>query len=217
MDAIILRLVDHAEKNRVVTFFTAEHGPLAAYARNARGSKRRFGGHLDLFHRGEAEFGRRKTGLATLTSFEVREPREGLRTDVVRFAIASFFAELVLQTTAEGDANPAQFEVLIDCLDRLATGHESERRDLILAFQLRWFDAMGNLPPLTEAGLAQARLPYLEPQPMAIARGLRAGVDIPELDAARFTAVGALTRALRGRCLSRPLESTRFLHQVLSG
>jgi len=217
-EAVILRLVDQGERNRIVTLFTNTVGRTAVMARGARGSTKRFRGHLDLFHRGTAELksGRRATSFPTLTSFLVKAPHEGLRTDITRFAIASFCVEIVLNATAVGDANQIQFDTLAGTLESLADGAESDRRDLILAFQLRWFDAMGELPPLDEDALRQARLPRLDEQPMAIARALHSGVEIPELDEPRFRAVGVLTRAIRNRVLRRPLESTRFLYEVLS-
>ena len=80
-DAVVLRLVDHGERNRIVTLFTPEHGRVAAMARSARGKSRRFGGHLDLFHRGDAMLAhsRRQGGMSTLTGFEVRATYEAIR------------------------------------------------------------------------------------------------------------------------------------------
>ncbi len=213
-----MRLVDQGERNRIVTLFTRTVGRTPCIARGARGSKRRFGGHLDLFHRGTAELasGRKLSGLPTLKAFVVAEPYEPIRADIVRFAIASFMVEIVLNATAAGDANDAQFDVLRSTLDALSQGEDSDRRDLILGFQLRWFDAMGELPPLEEEALRLARLPYLAEQPLAIARALLSGMPIPELDDERFRLVGTLTRAVRNRVLRRPLESTRFLFEVLT-
>lgn len=216
-DAVVLRLVDQGDRNRIVTLFTPSAGRTACVARGARGSKHRFGGHLDLFHRGRADLGRprRTGGLPPLSGFVVTDPYEAIRADIVRFATASFFVEIVITATAAGDANPGQFAVLVESLGALSRGEESTRRDLILAFQLRWFDAMGELPPLHPENLRQARLPHLDEQPLAIARALLSGMEIPELDARRFRAVGGLTRAVRNRVLRKPLESTHFLYQVL--
>ena len=47
--AIVLRTVDYGESDRVVTLLTAERGKLAAFARGARASRRRFGGALEPF------------------------------------------------------------------------------------------------------------------------------------------------------------------------
>lgn len=213
-DAVVLRLVDHGERARIITLYTPDSGRTAVMARGARGSSRRFGA-LDLFQRGVAYLTqpRRPGGMATLKSFEPTRTYRGIREDVVRFAAASFFTELVCVTTAAGEAAPKQHEVLVETLHHLDSANYFF--DLILGFQLRWFSAMGELPALEDMALLQSGLPHLDDGELAVARALLAGVSIPELDAGRFRAVGALTRAVRNRVATRPLESTRFLHQVL--
>ncbi len=213
-EAVVLRLVDHGDKNRIVTLFTPTHGRLAALARGARGASSRFGGHLDLFHRGEVLL-KLRTGLAELASFHVHDPHQSVREDVVKYATASFIVDLVMATTSEGDASPSQFALIARVLCELAASPESRRLDLVLGVQLRWFETMGVLPDLDEPSLLRAGLPVLDEQPLAIARALLAGLPIPDLDAERFHAVGTLTRAVRERVASRPLGSLRFLHQVL--
>lgn len=217
-DALVLRMVDHAEKHRIVTLFTAEHGRIATLARGARGSKRRFGGHMDIFHRGEATLAvpRREGGIAPLIDFKATHQGESIRTDIPRFAAASFFVELVLSATAAGDVNPGQFELLADTLKELGSGDVGVRRDLVIAFQLRWFDTMGLLPPLDTQSLIDEGLPPLDGQPLAIARALSTGVLIPDLDPERFFLVGRLTGQLRRRILGAPLSSLRFLHEMLA-
>lgn len=213
---MVLRLVDQGDRHRIVSLYTPDAGRTSAIARFARGSKKRFGGHLDLFNRGEAHLKSRRVGdLAALNAFSLRDGYMGIRSDVTRFATAAFFIDVVLASTAEGDANPEQYALLVHFLEALDQSEAGTRRDLILGFQLRWFHLMGELPPLNGDALAEARLPYMEEQPLAIARALLADVPIPDLDAARFAAVGVLTRIIRNRIVRRPLESTRFLLEML--
>jgi DNA repair protein RecO (recombination protein O) len=215
---MVLRLTDQGDRNRILTLFTVAHGRTSVAVARARGPSKRFQGKLDLFYRGVAFLARpkRANGLYRLTEFQVTEPYEALRNDLVRFASASFFIDLVLSSTAVGDASRKQFEVLASLLDQLQASEESVRRDLILSFQLQWFQTMGVLPTLDTESLRHAGLPPLDGQALAIARGLLANVPIPELDLERFQAVGVLTRHLRNRTIGRPLASTSFLHQMLS-
>jgi DNA repair protein RecO (recombination protein O) len=216
-DAVFLRIVDYKERHRIATLYTRQWGRVSAVARRSRSNSKRFSGHIDLFHRGEAVLvrSRRGGGLSTLGSFLVRQGHDHLRTDLVRFAIASFWAELVLSTTAEGNASTHQYDVLTDMLDRLNGSSQGRRFDLILGFQLRWFSAMGVLPPLDEESLAAAKLPMLDDQAMAVARALVAGVDISDLDAQVFGVVGRLTRQVRHQLVSREFASTKFLMEML--
>ncbi|HIA02468.1 MAG TPA: DNA repair protein RecO [Myxococcales bacterium] len=218
VDGIVLRLLDHGEKHRIVTFYTPSLGRLTAIARGARASKSRFGGHLDLFHCGQAMLKTRSNthSMAVLTGFTANLPFEKIRQDIVRFATASFWAELVFKSTAEGDASEAQYNLLLNALNCLDESEQGIRRDLILGFQLQWFFAMGVLPELDDENLHLAQLPSLDDQNLALARALLSGMEIPELDGPLFVKVGALTRAIRERVIGRQLASVPFLFQMLS-
>jgi len=217
VDAIVLRMIDHGETGRIVTFYTPTLGRIAAMARGARGKSRRFSGHLDLFHRGEATLkSSRRGGLATLAEFSAGQLYDSLRQDLERFATASFFVELVLMSTVDHDPAADQFALIAEALETVATSDRPLRPDVILSFQLRWFDALGELPDLSGGDLADAHLPHLDDGAIAVARALSQGVNVRDLDEARFRAVGALTRALRHRISGRPMASSTLLSQLLS-
>jgi len=211
--------MEHGEKNRILTLFTREHGKVAVYVRGARGISKRFGGPLDLFQVGNATFGqRRRAGaMPILQQFQTQNAHPGIRADVVKFAIASFWSELILSTTAERDVSDIQFEQICRGMEMLDSAPDGDRRDLILGFQLQWFSTMGVMPPLDEESLNRAKLPALSERGLAIARALSSGVTITELNAHHADEVGVLTRAIRHGVVQKPLTSARFLHQVLSG
>ena len=216
-DGIILRRIEHGERNRIITFFTQEHGKVTAYARGARGVSKRFGGQLDLFQLGAVTFGRRRqaSSMAVLSEFQIHSAYLGVRADITKFAIASFWAELALTTSADHDPAPEHFTLLCNALSALERSDVSSRRDLILGFQLRWFDSMGVLPPLDDEGLSRANLPILSERSLAIARALVQGVSIEELDAEHADEVGSLTRSIRHGVIQKSMASAQFLHQVL--
>ncbi|MBT9559240.1 MAG: recombination protein O N-terminal domain-containing protein [Myxococcales bacterium] len=216
-DAVLLRLVDQGERDRLGHFYLREHGRVTLALRGVRGGSRRFGGDVDLFSRGVATFtpGRNANALA---SFDVAHAGGLVAADPVRFAIASFWAELVLATTADDDPCESGYDVLAGHLTALATSPESERRDLLLGFQLGWFRALGHLPDLDAASLLEAELPALGPDSETIARALLAGcADVPPLSPVALREIGAVTQRLRERLTSRPLLSVSFLSQMLRG
>jgi DNA repair protein RecO (recombination protein O) len=217
-DGIILRRIKHGDRNQIITIFTQEHGKITAYARGARGMSKRFGGKLDLFQLGGATFGRRRqaSAMPVLSEFQLQTGYIGIRTDIVKFAIASFWAELVLTTSADHDPSPVHFTQLCDALATLEQSPLSARRDLILGFQLQWFDSMGVLPPLDEEALGRANLPPLSERSLSIARALVTGVSIEALNAHYADEVGTLTRSIRQGVLQKPMSSAQFLHQVLT-
>ena len=215
--SIVIRLVDQGERNRIVTLLTAEADRVSAISRGARGKSRRFGGHLDLFHQGEAVITRRhRSGLGTLQRFDVREPYEGIRQDIVKFAVASYLVELVSLTTVEEAADASQYQSVSEMLTQLAQMDQADPRNVLLGFQLRWFYLLGMLPELTPAGLASAQMRPISPEALEAAHRLLLGVpETMSLQPSWLKDIGLLTRTLRFRVLSRPLASEPFLRQVL--
>ncbi len=214
-DAVLLRLVDQGERDRLGHFYLREHGRVTLALRGVRGGSRRFSGDVDLFSRGVASFtpGRNPNALA---SFDVTHAGAQVAADPIRFAIASFWAELVLATTADDDPSESGFDVLAAHLGALATSPDPERRDLLLGFQLGWFRALGHLPDLDAASLREAELPALGPVSETIAVALLAGpVGVPALSPVALREIGAVTQRLRERLTSRPLLSVGFLSQML--
>ena len=47
--AIVLRVTDYGEADRIVTLLTESHGKVSALARGAKKSRKRFGAALGLF------------------------------------------------------------------------------------------------------------------------------------------------------------------------
>ena len=61
-DALILRYVDYGESDRIVHLLTPAVGRLAAIAKGARRSQKRFPGTLDLFNQLRVQVDRRRRG-----------------------------------------------------------------------------------------------------------------------------------------------------------
>ena len=94
--ALVLRLAVSGESDRVVTLYTEARGKVAAFARAARKSRRRFGAALAYFVLGEAVLTERPgQELMSLESFSVRRDFSRLASDIGKMAHASYGTELV--------------------------------------------------------------------------------------------------------------------------
>lgn len=151
--AFVLRSVDYGESDRIVTFFTREHGKLPAFARAARKSQRRFGGALEPFQRLRIRFRDRRGDLASLASATIEEGRPSLLADYDLIARASYLTELVTEATREREAHPELFDLLDRGFDLLASpafaaAPTPKREAWRCTFELKLLDLAGYRPVL---------------------------------------------------------------------
>jgi len=150
-EGIVLQTWDLGEHDRLVTLYTREHGRLAAVARGARRLRSRFAGALELFTWGDAVgFEREGRALVRLDHFDIREPFRRLREDLERLGQGARMIEAVARLTAERDAQPLCFALLLRGLRALDAGTGPAR--VQLAFTLRLLDLLGHRPRLDRCG-----------------------------------------------------------------
>jgi DNA repair protein RecO (recombination protein O) len=118
----VLGHVDYAERDRIVRLLTPDLGRISALARNARGSRRRFAGALDLGSRIQAQIEPGGGDLWHLREATLCEGRLHLREDLVLLALATYGCELVGGLAAEERPEERLFgllEVFLTVLDGL--------------------------------------------------------------------------------------------------
>lgn len=147
LTAIVLRAVDTGEADRVVTLLTRERGKVAAYARGARASRRRFGGSLEPFTLVVAEV-RERSGseLLGLDSVSPLAAFGGIRGDLARIACAGYAAELARELVRDHEPHEDLFELLSAYLRMLDVG--PARPAGLRAFELGALRAAGLSPRL---------------------------------------------------------------------
>ena len=121
LTATVLHVRNFGDAHRIVEVLTAEEGRVSALARNARASKRRFAGVLDLFATLELEL-IPANGLWQLESARLSQARLGLRSDLQRLQRANLCCEAVRLLVAEHQAAALVHDALISALDCLETG-----------------------------------------------------------------------------------------------
>jgi len=145
--AIVLRVVNYGEADRIVTLFGRDTGRLSALARGARKSQRRFAGGLGLCALGTAAV-RERAGaeLGTLERFDATESYPALGSDVARMAHAAYAAELVGKLCAPHQVEVAVFDWLVSFLRLLdADGASAER---LRVFEIGLLSGLGFGPVL---------------------------------------------------------------------
>lgn len=133
-EAIVVKRDELGESDRLITLLTRDQGKLRAVAPGARRSRRRFGGCLELFARIDVAIADKGAGrLARLEEAVLLRPHQGISTDLVRIAQASYITELTCALLAERDQAPGSFRLLDGALDALDT-------DVLPALELRAFE-----------------------------------------------------------------------------
>src|SRR4051812_17696123 len=110
-DALILRTYKLGESDRIVVFLTRDRGKKRGVAKNARQSRRRFGGGLEPMTVGRVGYmERERRDLVRLEYVEAHWSPMGA-TDVESIGYVSYFAELIDEWAQENDANEPLFRL----------------------------------------------------------------------------------------------------------
>jgi len=196
-DAIILRHIDYGEADRIVTFFTAEHGVCKGFARGARKSRKRFGAALEPFsqvrmHWVPAQGAR----LASLREAELVDLRAGLRGDLVALALAGYGCELTAALLGDHPGQERAYPLLGAFLDHLAAGGAAPAARLL--FELRLLEIAGYIPHLLHCAECFGPLAPGTVEFDAARGGSLCAACGPGRVAVDLLTIGTLSRLLRG-------------------
>ena len=205
-DALILRTYKLGESDRIVVFLTRDRGKKRGVAKNARQSRRRFGGGLEPLTVGRVAYmERERRDLVSLHYVEpIRSPLSAIDGEALGYV--SYFAELLDEWAQEADPNETLFRLGTSMVEAIAVGVPIE--PLARYFEY-WMLRLGGvyepddrLSDDAKAFLASARV--CSPFTLADVRVSRG--TLRELEAAH--------RALISVHLEKDLKSARVLREM---
>ena len=145
--AIVLGYHPLGEADRIVVFYTEDFGKVRAVARGARKVKNRLCGRLEILTYGDLVFFERiDKDLHIVNSFDIIEPFQGLREDLLKIAYCSYLAELIQQVGTEGEAEADIFDLTLNIMFMMKTTHDPEM--LARTFEIRLLTSAGFSPQL---------------------------------------------------------------------
>ena len=205
-DALILRTYKLGESDRIVVFLTRDRGKKRGVAKNARQSRRRFGGALEPLTYGRVGYvERERRDLVRLDYVEqLRSPLSAIDGEALGYV--SYFAELIDEWAQEADPNETLFRLGVSMTDAVAEGVPIEPLARYFEFWLLRLQGVyeldRRLSAEAQAFLAAAR----GSSPLAMARVAVSRRALRELEASH--------RALIAMHLEKDLKSVRVLREM---
>jgi DNA repair protein RecO (recombination protein O) len=205
-DALILRTYTLGESDRIVVFLTRDRGKKRGVAKNARQSRRRFGGALEPMTCGRVGYmERERRDLVSLHYVEpYRSPLSAVDGDALGYV--GYFAELIDEWAQEADPNEALFRLGASVVDAIVAGVSIER--LARYFEYWLLRLQGVYEP--DARLSDEALAFLASarnvSPYALGDLAVSVQTLGELEKAHH--------ALIARHLEKDLKSARVLREM---
>lgn len=160
-NALILREVRFKESDRILTALTADSGKLTMAAHGALGKKSRIAAATQQLTYSELTLFE-KNGRYTVREGVTKESFSGLRKDLERFALGTYFAECLEQYAGEEQPEPELMRLGLNCLYALSEELYSAEK-IKAVFELRLMTSEGYSPAAeicAVCGRADIREPF---------------------------------------------------------
>ncbi len=205
-DALILRTYKLGESDRIVVFLTRDRGKKRGVAKNARQSRRRFGGGLEPLTCGRVAYmEHERRELVQLHYVEpTRSPMSAVSGEALGYV--GYFAELIDEWAPEADPNETLFRLGSSMVEALAAGVPVEPLARYFEYWLLRLEGVYQLDPRASRG-ARAFLESAKScSPMALGEIRVSPGALGEIEAAH--------RALIAMHLEKDLRSVRVLREL---
>jgi DNA repair protein RecO (recombination protein O) len=212
-EAIVLRVIDYGESDRIVTFCTADFGKIRGIAKGARRSRKRFVNALEPFSCSRVQFSRRgPDSLALIEGCDVLSHFPGIRADLEKTLAASYLIDLTDQFTPEDKKNETSFFLLQDFLRWLDGTAMTDA--LLRFFEIRLLRISGYDPVLNHCLCCKTPIGQQAAYRFDAAKGgLTCNVCGPGISDAIPVSLGTIRTLLLGR----EMEIGRLGRLILSG
>jgi DNA repair protein RecO (recombination protein O) len=207
-DALILRTYKLGESDRIVVFLTRDRGKKRGVAKNARQSRRRFGGALEPMTCGRVTYREReRRDLVFLQDIApTQSPLRMPSGNGDALGHISYFAELIDEWAPENDANETLFRLGASVVEALTSGIAVEPLARYFEYWLLRLQGVYEADPRASAG-ARAFLDAARScSPLGLAEVAVSATVLRELEAAH--------RAKIAMHLEKDLKSARVLREM---
>jgi DNA repair protein RecO (recombination protein O) len=208
-DALILRTYTLGESDRIVVFLTRDRGKKRGVAKNARQSRRRFGGALEPMTCGRVEYVERER--RDLVSLRFVEPTRSplVAPGEAALGYAGYFAELIDECAPEADPSETLYRLGASTVEALAAGVPVDPLARYFEYWLLRLQGVYAADRRLSAG-ARAFLGAARAEsPLALGGVPVTPAVLRELETAHRERIAAH--------LEKPLKSVRVLQEIMTG
>lgn len=145
-EALVIKKTPYKESDLIVTFLTKELGKFSGIARNAKKSKKRFGGRLEPFLHLKIDFKQNENKFNSINDVTLIKAYLSIMENLESFMIGSFVLENVDIIAQENEPSEKLFEETLSTLEKL--GKQELFLPTLLRFQLKALDISGYKPNL---------------------------------------------------------------------
>ena len=145
-EALLLRKSSYGEADLLVTLFSRELGKFRALAKNAKKSRKRFGGRLDFFNRLEIDVALNKRKFNLVGDVTLKESYREITESVDSFAVATRVLETLDFLIPEQEPASELFDLAAETLGLLSG--KREPYSVFLVFLFRALTLCGYRPDL---------------------------------------------------------------------
>jgi DNA repair protein RecO len=205
-DALILRTYKLGESDRIVVFLTRDRGKKRGVAKNARQSRRRFGGGLEPLTYGRVGYvERERRDLVRLDYVEqLRSPLSAI--DGAALGYVSYFAELIDEWAPDADPNETLFRLGVSVVEAIAKGVAIEPLARYFEYWLLRLQGVYEVDARLSADARAFLSAVRRVTPIGLAHVTVAADTLRELEATH--------RALIAMHLEKDLKSVRVLREM---
>jgi len=161
-DAVVMSRRGLGESDRLVEFYTRDFGKVRGVAKAARRPRSRFGSALETFTLGRLVFfDAGRSDLVRIDHFDILHPFVAVRESLERLGRGAWALECVARLSADRDAHPALYGLLLRALRALDRGEAPER--VSACFGLRAIDLLGHRPRIDRCVGCGRAFPFPDP------------------------------------------------------
>jgi len=148
MQAVVLRVADLGESDKIVTFYSLQSGKITGIAKGAKKSRKRFSNKLEIFSLLDVFYDdRSRSGLVRIAEAELISPFINLREHYDRYVGGVLACELVYYWSRDFDADRNIFNLLVWALQNIDQGKPA--RLVHIFFQVKLYGFLGYRPDLS--------------------------------------------------------------------